>query len=301
MSPFNYRSRALRLWPSCICPFLLVLLSTLLLVPTAYSIRVHLVAHSHTDAGWLKTVDQYFSGTNRSNSGGNVHQILDSVLLALTQNSARRFSYGEQAFFQRWVRTLNSQQMQQLRAVVASGQLEFINGGWVQHDEGDTHYSDMVDQTALGHRFIRDQFGEAANPRAGWQIDSFGHSATHVALLTGEAGLDGLILARMDQQETAQRRDARTLEFLWQPSPSLPHDVFTYILAPINQPPGFGTGGYYGIPWTFCFNMYASTSCLPPLRAPLTTASSPSLHCLSSCHSHTALSASPSLSCCTSP
>ena len=118
---------------SCLCSA--VLLLALLLSPvtaTAAPIRVHVIAHSHTDAGWLKTVDQYFAGTNRSIAFGHVHAILDSVLLSLTQNPARRFSYGEQAFFQRWVRTLSAHQLQQLHTVVERGQLEFINGGWVR-------------------------------------------------------------------------------------------------------------------------------------------------------------------------
>lgn len=29
-------------------------------------LNVHLVAHSHDDVGWLKTVDQYFVGSNNS-------------------------------------------------------------------------------------------------------------------------------------------------------------------------------------------------------------------------------------------
>lgn len=29
-------------------------------------LNVHLVAHSHDDVGWLKTVDQYFIGSNNS-------------------------------------------------------------------------------------------------------------------------------------------------------------------------------------------------------------------------------------------
>jgi len=42
-------------------------------------------------------------------------------------------------------------------------------------DEASTFYVDMLDQTTLGHRFIKKEFGKA--PRIGWQIDPFGHSA----------------------------------------------------------------------------------------------------------------------------
>ena len=52
------------------------------------------------------------------------------------------------------------------------------------HDEATTHYIDMIDQTTLGHRFIKEQFN--VTPRAGWQIDPFGHSAVQAYLLGAE-------------------------------------------------------------------------------------------------------------------
>ena len=47
------------------------------------------------------------------------------------------------------------------------------------HDEAAAHYVDMVDQTTLGHRFLKQEFG--VSPTVGWQLDPFGHSATQAA------------------------------------------------------------------------------------------------------------------------
>jgi alpha-mannosidase len=52
------------------------------------------------------------------------------------------------------------------------------------HDEAAVHYIDMIDQTTLGHRVIKKQFNKI--PRAGWQIDPFGHSAVQGYLLGAE-------------------------------------------------------------------------------------------------------------------
>lgn len=52
------------------------------------------------------------------------------------------------------------------------------------HDEAATHYIDMIDQTTLGHRYIKDQFN--VTPRIGWQIDPFGHSSVQAYLLGAE-------------------------------------------------------------------------------------------------------------------
>ncbi|PIA30379.1 hypothetical protein AQUCO_05600071v1 [Aquilegia coerulea] len=84
------------------------------------------------------------------------------------------------------------------------------------HDEATPHYIDMIDQTTLGHRFIKQEFNQT--PRIGWQIDPFGHSAVQAYLLGAEVGFDSLFFGRIDYQDRAKRKDEKTLEFVWQGS-----------------------------------------------------------------------------------
>lgn len=61
------------------------------------------------------------------------------------------------------------------------------NGGMCMHDEAAPHYIDMIDQTTLGHRFLKEEFD--VTPRIGWQIDPFGHTAVQAYLLGAEVQL----------------------------------------------------------------------------------------------------------------
>ncbi|RAL41460.1 hypothetical protein DM860_010254 [Cuscuta australis] len=182
-------------------------------------LNVHLVPHTHDDVGWLKTVDQYYVGSNNSIQGACVQNVLDSLIPALLADKNRKFIYVEQAFFQRWWRNQSPKMQNTVRELVNSGQLEFINGGWCMHDEAATHYIDMVDQTTLGHRYIKQQFN--VTPRIGWQIDPFGHSAVQAYLLGTEVGFDSLYFGRIDYQDRAKRKGEKSLEVIWRASKSL--------------------------------------------------------------------------------
>eukprot|EP01062_Namystynia_karyoxenos_P008269 TRINITY_DN12907_c0_g1_i1.p1 TRINITY_DN12907_c0_g1~~TRINITY_DN12907_c0_g1_i1.p1 ORF type:complete len:1050 (+),score=264.30 TRINITY_DN12907_c0_g1_i1:83-3151(+) len=207
-------------------------------------INVHLVQHTHDDTGWLKTVDQDFLGTKENIQDAAVEYIIDTVVEELEQNPDRTFIYAEVAFFQRWWRRQSNATKDRVRSLVAAGQLEFVNGGWCMHDEAAPHYRAMIDQTTLGHRYLKDEVG--AVPTIGWQIDPFGHSATHASLISAGDGFDGLFFARIDLQDHAKRKNEKGLEMLWRGSQSLGADGEVFTGA-------FYSGGY-GPPKGFNWN-----------------------------------------------
>ncbi|CAI5503332.1 unnamed protein product [Closterium sp. Naga37s-1] len=179
--------------------------------PVEGKLNVHLVAHSHDDVGWLKTVDQYYIGSNNSIQVAAVQYILDTVVEQLSEDPNRKFIQTVKfVTFRAPPRALFAQQRRVVRARRGGDALHghgasdvprpaphpllsphtllpsHSNGGWCMHDEAATHYTDMVHQMSLGLRLIRRQFGQV--PRVAWQIDPFGHSAVQGYLISAMVG-----------------------------------------------------------------------------------------------------------------
>ncbi|CAD6253773.1 unnamed protein product [Miscanthus lutarioriparius] len=200
-------------------------------------LNVHVVPHTHDDVGWLKTVDQYYVGSNNSIQGACVQNVLDSLIPALLKDENRKFIYVEQAFFQRWWRNQNDMTKDTVKGLISSGRLELINGGLCMHDEAAVHYIDMIDQTTLGHRYIKEEFGQI--PLIGWQIDPFGHSAVQAYLLGAEVGFDAFYFFRIDYQDRDTRKGTKELEVVWRGSKTLGSsaDIFAGIFPKNYEPP----------------------------------------------------------------
>ncbi|KAG6527679.1 hypothetical protein ZIOFF_009805 [Zingiber officinale] len=185
-------------------------------------INVHLVPHSHDDVGWLKTIDQYYVGSNNSiqgKQGACIQNVLDSVVEALLNDKNRKLSS------------------------TGGGDSRAIpRRSWCMHDEAAVHYIDMIDQTTLGHQFLKQEFGQV--PRIAWQIDPFGHSAVQAYLLGAEVGFDALYFSRIDYQDRQKRTDTKSLEVVWRGSKTLGSsvDIFTGIFPKDYEPP---PGGFY--------------------------------------------------------
>mmetsp|Transcript_24894 Transcript_24894/g.45105 ORF Transcript_24894/g.45105 Transcript_24894/m.45105 type:complete len:1133 (-) Transcript_24894:53-3451(-) len=204
--------------------------------PVEGKINVHLIPHTHDDTGWQVTVDQYFYR--------NVYYIIDTVLARLLENPDRKFIYVEVGFFARWWGEQPEWKRDQMRKVVARGQMEFINGAWCMHDEAAPDYSAMIDQTTRGHQFLVKNFGKTAIPRGTWQVDPFGHSNTQAYLLGAESGFESVFWGRTDYQDLNARKNftgtGKGFEWIWEGSQSLGSSAQIFA----GELFGSGNGGY---------------------------------------------------------
>jgi len=83
------------------------------------------------DVGWLKTFEQYYSGSNDTIQHAGVRYTLDSVVGALLLNPERKFIQCEMAFFSRWWNDATEHVRNIVRQLVKQEQLVFVGGGWV--------------------------------------------------------------------------------------------------------------------------------------------------------------------------
>jgi hypothetical protein len=61
-----------------------------------------MIHHTHNDVGWLKTVDEYFSGVHNNIQRVQVELILDGIVEELINDQNKKFSYVEMKFFTMW-------------------------------------------------------------------------------------------------------------------------------------------------------------------------------------------------------
>ena len=118
--------------------------------PNSEHLYVHLLTHTHDDVGWLKTYEEYFTGTNQGVTIANVKLILDTTIETLLRNPEYRFTYVEIKFFSMWWDKQTTELQDQVRTLVNEGRLEFVNAGWSMHDEACTHYDDMMNNMMIG-------------------------------------------------------------------------------------------------------------------------------------------------------
>lgn len=174
-------------------------------------LNIHVIPHSHDDAGWLRTFSEYYDG---SKGMGCVRCVLDTMLISLTENQNRTFTYAEISFFEQWYNGLNEAEKIKIKFLVEQNRLEFLNGGWVMNDEATTHYQHVIDQMRLGMIFLKREFNYV--PKTAWFLDPFGHSASN-AYLMQKLNFENLVMVRIDFRDKKKRINNKELEFIWKP------------------------------------------------------------------------------------
>lgn len=189
-------------------------------------INMHIMLASHTDAGWIYTFDEYYRGTGTA-AGGCVSCLLFNVISSLPKNPQRKYDMSEIAFLKRWWVDMTPSQRTTMTDLVKKKQFGFMNGAWVANDEATAYYEDIMDNFILGHRWLKDNLD--VDTSVGWQVDSFGNSATQAALMA-QAGFEGHFFSRADYVDRETRRVKQSLQFNWQPENPHKESVFTQMM-----------------------------------------------------------------------
>ena len=184
---------------------------------------IHVVCHTHDDPGWLWTLDDYFMGTDHCKV--SVKRILDNMVVSLSNNKDRKFSYVEMSFFKKWYDTQTEKVKQKVKDFIKEGRLEIINGGWVMHDEAGTYYKHLIDNMRIGLKFLKEEFN--ITPKIGWFIDPFGHSSATSHILS-QMNFEKIVLTRIDYLEKKYRIENHNLEFNYDPF-GTGQNIFTHI------------------------------------------------------------------------
>ncbi|CAH1791394.1 unnamed protein product [Owenia fusiformis] len=167
-------------------------------------INVIIMPHSHTDPGWLKTVEEYYRD--------QVMLIFDNAVSKLTKYPDMSFIWTETVFLERWWREQPDDKKAKFKELVKRGQLELTLGGWVMPDEATTHYYSIIDEMITGHQWLIDNIG--VKPKNSWAIDPFGHSGS-IPYLLKKAGMENMIALRIHREVKYQMAENRNLEFRW--------------------------------------------------------------------------------------
>ncbi|MCP9262966.1 MA2B1 [Dirofilaria immitis] len=183
-------------------------------------LNVHLICHTHDDAGWIKTIDQYYYGCKLlidwtefkiiSNSEkkaiAGVQYILNTVMDELERDESKRFAWCETSFLWRWL----------------------------------VDYKQRKRMQNLFKKNFKKYFGECGIPHVAWQIDPFGHSR-EMANLLALMDFESLFFSRLHFLEKEIRVQNSSLEFVWNSSDDLKTNILTgaFYADSYGPPPGF--------------------------------------------------------------
>ena len=203
-------------------------------LPFSQPLRVLLVPHSHCDPGWGQTYMSYYMS--------RVRHLLTNLYQFTMSHGDFKYIYAEVSFFKLWWTDQNDEVRMNMRKLAREGRFEFVQGGWVQADEANTHYFALFNDMLDGHDWLKQNLPEAI-PKSGWAIDPFGLSPMK-AYINKLFGLTGMHVERVHYRVKTHLASARKIEFKWRQSWDVTGE--TDILTNVGQFFGYETDNTCG-------------------------------------------------------
>ena len=135
----------------------------------------HFVHHTHTDSGWIETMDTYsklFVDSIISNTSKYLAENPDSPVAKFTYTNVDYPWDFKKRFPALWPRFVEN---------IKSGRMETLNDGIVMPDQALPYFDDLINVYEYGREFALKEFGKMT--QIGWHVDTFGQSASMVSIL----------------------------------------------------------------------------------------------------------------------
>lgn len=133
---------------------------------------IHLIGNAHLDPVWLWDRRE---GLNEGIS------TVRTILELMDEFPEMTFIRGEAAIYQH-IEKKDPSTFARIRKMVKAGRWDVVGGTFVQPDTNLAGTETLVRQYAHGQRYFKSRFGKEVT--AGWQADSFGHTAGLPEILT---------------------------------------------------------------------------------------------------------------------
>lgn len=144
---------------------------------------LHMIGNAHIDPVWLWQWQEGFH---------EVKATFRSALDRMSEYDDFVFTASSAAFYE-WVEQSDPAMFAEIQERVRQGRWELAGGWWVEPDCNIPAGESFVRHGLYGQRYFRQKFGVTA--RTGFNVDSFGHSATLPQILK-KSGIEQYVFLR---------------------------------------------------------------------------------------------------------